>query len=85
MFVVYFYDYQECDDGPYGFIGVASESDAQELILSFAEEDSYEDFCFDTNWAGLTPAEVLPEMKSLAEYSKGWKYEKLISVPRKVV
>ena len=43
MFVVYFYDYQECDDGPYGFIGVASESDAQELILSFAEEDSYED------------------------------------------
>ena len=30
MFVVYFYDYQECDDGPYGFWGVDSESDAQE-------------------------------------------------------
>ena len=45
----------------------------------------YEDFCYDTNWAGLTPAEVIPEMNSLVEYSKGWKSDKLISVPRKLV
>ena len=70
MFVVYFYDYQECDDGPYGFWGVDSESDAQELILSIAQEDTYDDFCYDAN-IGLTPAEILPEMKSLAEYSRG--------------
>ena len=43
MFVVYFYDYQECDDGPYDFWGVDSESDAQELILSIAQEDAYDD------------------------------------------
>ena len=83
MFVVYFYDYQECDDGPYGFWGVDSESDAQELILSIAQEDAYDDFCYDAN-IGLTLAEILPEMKSLAEYSRGWQYAKLTNLSGKV-
>lgn len=83
MFVVYFYDYRECDDGPYGFWGVDSESDAQELILSIAQGDAYVDFCYDIN-IGLTPAEILPEMQSLVEYSRGWQYAELTNLSGKV-